>query len=99
MNRSMMILAGILAALGGPALAGRCAPHELVVSQLAERFGESRQSMGLAGQEMVIEIFASLETGTWTITVTDPLGMTCLLASGEAFAPVAEALPAPGNDA
>lgn len=79
--------------------ARHCAPREAVVERLAERYGEARQSMGLGGNNAVIEVFASEETGTWTITVTMVNGMTCLLASGQAFEALAEALPAAGNDA
>ena len=55
--------------------------------------------MGLGANNQVIEVFASSETGTWTITVTTPAGVTCLVASGQAFEELAEALPPPGNDA
>src|SRR5210317_1312382 len=85
-----------------PALAQQarnCGPRELVVSRLAEGYGETRQSMGLGANNAVIEVFASDESGTWTITVTTPNGMTCLVASGQAFEELAEALPAKGNDA
>ena len=76
-----------------------CGPRELVVNRLAEGYGETRQSMGLGANNAVIEVFASDESGTWTITVTTPNGMTCLVASGQAFEALAEALPAKGNDA
>lgn len=79
--------------------AANCAPREIVVERLASKYGESRQSMGLGANNAVIEVFASLETGTWTITVTSVHGMTCLVASGQAFEELAEALPAKGNDA
>jgi hypothetical protein len=32
-----------------------------------------------------IETFANLDSGTWTITVTAPSGVTCLVASGQGF--------------
>ena len=76
-----------------------CGPREAVVKKLAEGYGESRQSMGLGANNAVVEVFASPETGTWTITVTMPNGLTCLVASGQAFEELAEALPAKGNDA
>ena len=76
-----------------------CGPRDLVVTRLAEGYGETRQSMGLGANNAVVEVFASDETGTWTITVTTPNGMTCLVASGQAFEELAEALPAKGNDA
>ena len=47
----------------------------------------------------MVEVFASRDTGTWTITVTRPSGLTCLVASGQAFETLAEALPGPEKDA
>jgi len=100
MKTKLMMLAAIAATgLSGPADAANCAPRETVVDRLANKYGESRQSMGLGADNAVIEVFASPETGTWTITVTSVHGMTCLVASGQAFEALAEALPASGDDA
>ena len=71
-----------------------CAPREAVVDRLAEGYGETRQSIGLGANNSVVEVFASDETGTWTITVTTPNGLTCLVASGQSYETLAEALPA-----
>ena len=70
-----------------------CGPRDEVIERLASKYGETRQSMGLNSTNTVMEVFASLETGTWTITVTTAQGMTCLVASGQAFQELAEALP------
>ena len=56
-----------------------------VVTRLAESYGEVRQSIGLGTNNSIVEVFASNETGTWTITVTSPSGITCLVATGQAF--------------
>ena len=74
-----------------------CAPRETVVQRLAESYGETRHGIGIGSNNQVMEVFASRETGTWTITVTMPNGMTCLMASGQAFETLAEALPAEGQ--
>jgi hypothetical protein len=71
-----------------------CGPRQAVVDRLAEGYGETRQSMGLGTNNAVVEVFASEATGTWTITVTTPNGLTCLVASGQSFEPVVEVLPA-----
>lgn len=76
----------------------RCGPRTTVVEKLAQKYGETRQSMGLAANNAVVEVFASDETGTWTITVTGTNGLTCLVASGQAYEQLAEALPAAGTD-
>ncbi|MGJ8586919.1 MAG: hypothetical protein ACSHXW_02085 [Yoonia sp.] len=64
---------------------GNCADHTTVVERLGEHYGESRQSMGLASDNAVVEVFASMDTGSWTITVTRPGGPTCLVAAGQAY--------------
>lgn len=63
----------------------RCAERAQVLSRLASTYGETRQNIGLASNNSVLETFASATTGTWTITVTSPDGTTCLVASGGAF--------------
>jgi len=70
-----------------------CATHGQVVERLAEGYGETRQSIGMSADNTVVEVFASLETGSWTITVTQAGGPTCIVASGVAFQTLAEALP------
>ncbi|KIN63679.1 hypothetical protein Z946_2552 [Sulfitobacter noctilucicola] len=79
--------------------ARNCAPREAVIERLAQGYGETRQSVGLGSNNAVVEIYASDETGSWTITVTAPGGLTCLVASGQSFEETADMLPAKGNDA
>ncbi len=94
------ICAAALAAKMASAEDGRhCAPRNLVLERLANSYGETRQSIGLGSNNAVVEVFASQETGSWTITVTLPTGVTCLVASGQSYETLAEALPAKGNDA
>ncbi len=79
--------------------ARNCGPRDMVVQRLAEGFGESRRAIGLGAQGAVVELFASDSSGSWTITVTFPNGSTCLVASGQAFEALAEALPPRGDGA
>lgn len=65
--------------------AGPCADRDAVVSHLVTQYGEIRQSVALGSNNTLVETFASLETGTWTIIVTTPGGPSCLVASGQAF--------------
>ncbi|MEX0368235.1 MAG: hypothetical protein AB3N22_19390 [Ruegeria sp.] len=89
----------VLAAQQVQAEGRNCAPREAVLKRLAETYSETRRGIGLVQQGSVMEVFASDETGTWTITVTMPNGVTCLVASGQSYETLAEALPAQGNDA
>ena len=62
-----------------------CSTRDQVVERLSSKYGESRQSIGMAPKGRVVEVYASHETGTWTITVTMPNGITCLVASGQSY--------------
>lgn len=89
---SLGIAAMVFAASQAPAQsAPPCAPRAEVEQTLAARYGESRQAMGLAAGNQLMEVYASA-SGTWTLTVSMPDGMTCLVASGSSFEQVNEPL-------
>lgn len=81
------------------AAGAQCGPRALVLAQLANRFGETRRSMGIAANNRVMEIFASETSQSWTITMTTPQGRMCLVASGQGFEAMLEELPAKGEPA
>lgn len=64
---------------------GLCGQRDQVIAQLKGVHGESRQSVGLQRNARVMETYANPETGTWTIIVSSPTGVACLVAAGEAF--------------
>ena len=96
----MKIAIAIAVLLATPAAAQTaltCFPREAVMIRLAEAYGETLQSIGLGNGGSVVETFANLQTGTWTITVTTTEGITCLIGSGQAYERVSEALPPKGS--
>jgi len=74
-----------------------CAARKEVVARLAERYGETLRSVGLNRDNALLEVYASEETGSWTILLTDPAGRACLVASGEMWEP--NAAPRTDKDA
>lgn len=74
-----------------------CGPREMVAERLAERYGETRQARALGANNTLVEVWASTQgdeaTGSWTITVTQPNGITCLVASGQSYESLNESLP------
>ena len=83
--------AATLALPHGAVAQQNCGPRVAVMDRLQNHYGETRQSIGMAAQNRVVEVFASADTGSWTITVTLPNGMMCLVASGQAFETLTEA--------
>jgi hypothetical protein len=76
-----------------------CADRDKVVERLAEKYGETLQSLGLHQNNSVLEIYASEDTGTWTILITRTDGKACLVAAGQMWEPHALPLTPPGKDA
>lgn len=67
----------------------QCMPREKMLSQLAIRYSEARQFIGLNSKGMVMELFGSW-VRTWTITMTRPDGLMCIMDSGKGFETLAE---------
>ncbi len=98
---ALIVASALLITLSGEASAQSrsCGPREAVVQRLAEGFGETRQSIGLGTNNVMVEVFASAQTGSWTIVITRATGVACLVASGRSFETLVQNLPAKENDA
>ncbi|MEM8848747.1 MAG: hypothetical protein AAGE03_01795 [Pseudomonadota bacterium] len=78
-------LALTLMTLPARAAGQSCGPRDAVVERLSTHFGETRRGIGLGTGNRILEVFASDESGTWTVTVTLPDGRMCMIASGQAW--------------
>lgn len=84
-------IAALAACMPLPALAQpQCAPREDVVALLSQQHGESVHSIAIEGQGGIVEMWANAETGTWTLTLTRPDGITCLVGHGHSFEAVSQ---------
>lgn len=89
-----LILAAVLACMTVPAIAQqgpRCGPRDTAVKHLAKKYGEHVVIRGTSGPSAVTEIYANVESGTFTVLVTNVQGISCLVAAGENY----EAFTAP----
>jgi hypothetical protein len=58
-----------------------CGDHDQIVTALGNKYKESPRAYGLVGQSYLLELFTSKE-GSWTMLMSPPHGLTCILASG-----------------
>jgi hypothetical protein len=80
----------------GSAAAAVCAEHGAMVDYLASEYHESRQGAGLSARGVVIELYVS-EAGTWTLLLSSPAGLACVVDAGDAWDGLTEAvLPGEG---
>jgi hypothetical protein len=70
-------------AFSSPAQAqAMCGEHRAVVANLEKIYSEAPVSIGLASNGAVIEVLAS-PSGSFTIILTQPNGLSCVMAAGE----------------
>jgi hypothetical protein len=55
--------------------------------------------LGLDTNNGVVAVYANIESGSWTITVTSVASLTCLIASGLSFEGPNSAPDVPDDDA
>ena len=89
MFRAAGILAAlIVAATAAPAVsqarpATVCDQRETVLDHLRSRYQEEPVALGVANNGGLVEVLSTDNGTTWTIVITLPNGMTCLLAAGQ----------------
>ena len=84
-KRAILGLAATLTMASAANAQAVCGQRTSILERLSSQYGETRRGMGLGANNGIVEVFASDETGTWTITVTMPDGRMCLVASGESY--------------
>ncbi len=59
-----------------------CGPRKQVVSQLEAKFGEEPVAIGVSDNGRLIEILAGKAGGTFTVILTSPQGVSCIVLTG-----------------
>ncbi len=62
-----------------------CLPHDDLARQLHERFSEVPVANATANNGALVELFATRDRSSWTLSMTRPGGMNCVLVAGEAW--------------
>ena len=80
---SAIVLLGLNStALAQPAL---CGPTAAMRAGLAQKYNETPVGVGVSASNLVIEIWTSAKTGSFTVLATSTNGRSCMIASGENF--------------
>lgn len=62
-----------------------CSPTPMMYEQLSDDQGESRVAVGMVATGEMLELWAGDRSGTWSLLVTRPDGVTCVVAVGVNF--------------
>lgn len=77
-----------MTALAPPVLAQStqaCGPRAQFVEKLESKYKEVSRGVGLSSPTQVVEFWSSPETGSFSVFVTYPNGMSCILATGQSW--------------
>ena len=64
---------------------GPCETRDNLVTALAERYQEIPVAVGVTNAGSLVEVLQSAADETWTIIVTSPQGISCLVFSGDGW--------------
>ncbi len=62
-----------------------CNERDNVLGHLAKKYGEAPVAVGVTTTGGLVELLTTVDGNTWTIIVTTPRGMSCLVAAGEGW--------------
>ncbi|MBL6945717.1 MAG: hypothetical protein ISR47_03670 [Rhodospirillales bacterium] len=76
------------ASSGYAQMAAACGERGSIASKLDDGYSEKPVAMGLSANGAVVEVFAAT-SGTFTIILTQPDGISCILMTGESWEGIA----------
>jgi photosystem II stability/assembly factor-like uncharacterized protein len=83
---SAVLLLGAIA-ISHPAAADQtpaaCGPHPDVIKALGDRFHETQSATALTSAGTLLEVLTADDGSTWTIIVSRPDGLSCVVAAGQ----------------
>ncbi len=62
-----------------------CMPHDELTERLYATFAEVPAANAIANNGALVELFATRDRSSWTLAMTRPGGMRCVLVAGEAW--------------
>lgn len=69
----------------------QCNKRDNVLTLLANKYKEAPVAVGVTNTGGLVEVLSTGDGNTWTIIVTTPQGMSCLVAAGEGWRAVEQA--------
>ncbi len=60
-----------------------CMPHDDFRVELQRNFSEAPVAIGIANNGALIELYAKRDKSSWTLIMTRPGGLSCVLVAGE----------------
>ncbi len=63
----------------------QCNERDNVLELLAKKYQETPIAAGVTNTGGLVEVLTDMKSGTWTIIVTTPQGVSCVVAAGDGW--------------
>jgi len=80
-----LALVGSMAISATAAAEPQCDRRDNVLKLLSKKYKENPVAVGVTNNGGLVEVLSANEGSTWSIIVTTPKGMSCLVAAGEGW--------------
>jgi hypothetical protein len=61
-----------------------CGQRAQIIDSIDKKYQERPNAFGISGEKTLVELFTS-ETGSWTMIMTRPGGVSCIMAVGQSW--------------
>lgn len=85
MLKSLVIGSALVLVSASALAAPQCNTRETVLDLLSEKYSEAPIAVGVANNGGLVEVLSTGDGETWSIIITSPKGMSCLVAAGEGW--------------
>ena len=85
MWKTLALGAGLALIAQSAAAQPQCNDRKEVLDLLAQKYKEAPVASGVTNNGGLVEVLTDAKGGTWTIIVTTPQGVSCLVAAGEGW--------------
>lgn len=82
----ILILSVVIAFVSSTAMAQtKCKERDDIIDLLGKKYGETVSALGVSNTGGLVEVLNDPKDGSWTIIMTTPRGMSCLVAAGKGW--------------
>ncbi len=85
MWKTLALGAALVMASSSAFAAPQCNSRGKVLALLSEKYSEAPVAIGVANNGGLVEVLSTSDGNTWSIIITSPQGMRCLVAAGEGW--------------
>ncbi len=85
MWKTFVLGAAFVLASSSAFAAPQCNDRDKVLELLSEKYSEAPVAIGVGNNGGLVEVLSTGDGNTWSIIITSPQGMSCLVAAGEGW--------------